>query len=80
MQKAFIFKACPFCGGKNLDIQDKESFSALQGEHGAAALVIRCNDCYVEMWEHSHEIKVYAKRLELLAKKWNRRAEVDHVD
>ena len=74
MEKELTLKPCPFCGGKNFEITDKDTFYMLQGEHGMAALSMRCKDCWAQMWEHTFENKVYFARLVLLAKKWNRRA------
>lgn len=67
-------KPCPFCGEtKSLQVDSRKTFYELQGENGEAALCMSCEKCALDMWEHSFRVHNYEKRLELLAKKWNRR-------
>lgn len=68
-------KPCPFCGNKKFDVTREKIFYELQGETGSASVRLTCWDCQTDMWEHTWAEKDYYKRVELLVKKWNRRAD-----
>lgn len=71
------FMACPFCGRTDkVVVMDKQFFYALQGEHDTAAMTVKCERCAVEMWEHTWRTKNYEKRVDILRRKWNKRAAV----
>ena len=75
---AIHVKPCPFCGSiENLWISDRESFNELTAEHGYATIVIRCEHCYTEMYEHEYRGIVYENKVEHLIRKWNTRKEVN---
>lgn len=67
------FKPCPFCGGADVDLAEKDDFDFLERKYGKASIYIRCRSCEVEMWEHTFSENDYAARLRLLTEKWNRR-------
>ena len=64
---------CPFCGKKNFYVTDKNVFYKLQKEYGNAAIEIRCNNCSLDLWEHTSDERNYDKRLEIAIAKWNTR-------
>lgn len=68
------FKSCPFCGYTNLEVTPNDRFYELQGKHVTASLRLVCRMCKTEMWEHSWGERDYDKRVQMLADKWNRRA------
>lgn len=71
------FKACPFCGrADKVVVLGKQWFYELQGENDTAAMVVKCERCNAEIWEHTTSEKNYEKRVELVRKKWNKRAAV----
>ena len=69
------FMACPFCGRTDkVDVMDEHLFYELQGKYGTAAVMTECKRCNVNMYEHTSSVKNYEKRLELMRRKWNKRA------
>ena len=71
------FKPCPFCGNTELSVTSKANFCELQGETGSASIHVTCWKCSTDQWEHSWGEHNYDKRVQLLADKWNRRANRD---
>lgn len=67
------FRPCPFCGGADFKVFDKDLFDSLQKGRMKVSVYVRCNVCEVEMWEHTWTENDYRKRVRLLAEKWNRR-------
>lgn len=65
--------ACPFCGEKDFDIEDENTYYFLLGRNGTACLNMRCKNCGVDMWEHTNRVKNYWERRNLLISKWNTR-------
>ena len=71
------FKACPFCGrADELDVMTEDCFYRLQGEYDTACISVKCERCDVDLIDHSSSIKNYEKRLDILRRKWNKRAAV----
>ena len=68
------FKPCPFCGNTEFEITPERRFLELQLESGSATIHVSCRECKTEMWEHSYAEHDYDKRVQMLADKWNRRA------
>lgn len=68
-------KPCPFCGGTNLVIDSREMFEEMQAENGCACICVDCKTpgCDANMFEHTHSVTDYDRRVELLVEKWNRR-------
>lgn len=66
---------CPFCGGDNLEITNREDFNMLDRDNNGAAMCISCNDCNLDFWEHTYNEHDYYKRRVMLVSKWNRRKE-----
>jgi hypothetical protein len=73
------FNPCPFCGGDDLKVTSKSDFYELQGQYGQASVRVTCWKCDMDMWEFSLNERDYAKRLELLAMKWNRRVSGERI-
>lgn len=75
--RAMEIANCPFCGKKiTLDnnITSKSSFYEMQGEHGSACISLRCGKpCFIEMYEHTHDVHNYWQRVKMLITKWNMR-------
>lgn len=69
----YELKPCPFCGNTTLEVTPKNQFYELQGEYGSACIAIRCWTCSVDMYDHTRTETDYYKRVQILAKKWNRR-------
>ena len=69
-----VFNPCPFCGGENIHVFDKDLFDTLQKGRMKVSLYVRCVTCEAEMWEHTFAEGNYEKRVQMLAEKWNRRA------
>ena len=68
------WKPCPFCAGKDFEINTKEFFE----EKGLRALFIKCTKCWAQAWVFSvdyldKKIETYDELMELLKKKWNTR-------
>lgn len=71
------FMACPFCGRiDKVSVLAKQTFYELHGEHGTAAMVVECLRCSVSVWEHTSSERNYEKRVDILRRKWNKRAAV----
>ena len=69
------FMACPFCGRTDkVVVMTEDFFYELQGRHGTAALTVTCKRCEAVMWEHTHMVKKYERRVDMLRRKWNKRA------
>ena len=69
----YKLKPCPFCGGEPV-LYDRETFEMLDEKNGSACITIECNECKMEMYEHTHDEHNYYVRLFMLVDKWNRRA------
>lgn len=72
-------KPCPFCGSKDhLSLTMQENFEKIQSESkdNTACIRISCNQCSLDLYEHTHDIHDYNVRLELLLIKWNNRKEI----
>lgn len=67
------FDPCPFCGKTDLDVMTKAFYNKLMKKHGRACVCISCKDCDLDLYEHTDGV-TYEEKIELLAKKWNRRA------
>lgn len=71
------FMACPFCGRVDeVVVMEKSFFYELQGEYDTACISVKCERCNVELHDHSRSIKNYEKRVDILRRKWNKRATV----
>ena len=71
------FNPCPFCGNTHFTITPERRFYEMQSESGTASICARCFVCDADMWEHSLGERDYDKRIQMLADKWNRRANCD---
>ena len=70
-------KSCPFCGRKDkLVFTSRNVFEQLVNENGAAAFLISCNRCNVNLFEHDWECNDYKERKESAIIKWNTRRRV----
>lgn len=71
------FLPCPFCGQSDkVSVLGKQSFYDLQGEHGTAAMLVQCYRCNVMVWEDTSSEQNYERRVDILRRKWNKRAAV----
>ena len=72
----FELKPCPFCGCEPV-MMSKEFFDELQEESNdnKACISIECNNCNVDLRDHTHDEHDYYVRAFIVAEKWNRRAE-----
>jgi hypothetical protein len=84
-EKRFLELAlyCPFCGSKDLNVEDRKTFNELVKKHGGACITVRCNNCHCQAYhftsyeeDKEKEAKNYGKRLEKLLTIWNTRAGV----
>lgn len=66
-------RPCPFCGGLPEAITNKTTYEELMSEDGKACISVRCEECHLEMYEHSYTFPGYEDRLVLMVAKWNRR-------
>ena len=72
-----IKKPCPFCGRMDrLEITQADSFRRMEKKapDGMACISMTCKNCYVDMYEHTHDIHDYKQRVQMLMDKWNGRA------
>lgn len=70
-------KPCPICGSaKHLEITQRMSFYAMLGENGTACISVRCEKCYLELYNHEDRVRGYETRVDHLVKKWNQMTEV----
>lgn len=70
----YELKPCPFCGGKPT-LEKKDLFEKLDKENNGACIGIRCDQCNLDLYEHTHDEHDYYIRAFLITEKWNRRAE-----
>lgn len=64
------WKPCPFCGGTDFDIKDREAFM-----DNPETMYITCQECETDVWFFIRNHKMsYPEALLRLAEKWNRRA------
>lgn len=68
------FNPCPFCGETNFNITPKKQFKKLLNKHGSACICVRCQNCELDMYEHTDGV-TYEEKVDRLTDKWNRRAE-----
>lgn len=70
-------KPCPFCGSA-AEMDDRELYYAVQGEHGRACLGVTCENhaCGAEVtaYNHTDGPLPYETMAAKAAEKWNRRA------
>ena len=62
-------KPCPFCGSKDhLMLTTQEDFEKIQSKSkdNRACVCITCHQCFLDLYEHTHNIHDYNVRLELL--------------
>lgn len=64
------WKPCPFCGGTELDIKDRDSF-----EDNPATMYVSCEECKTDVWLFDTDNMSYPEALLRMAEKWNRRAQ-----
>ena len=64
------FIACPFCGrADRVVVMDEDLFYKFK-----CAVTVRCKRCDVEMVDNTWTEKNYEKRVDILRRKWNKRA------
>ena len=64
------FMACPFCGrADEVVVMDEDLFYKLK-----CAVTVKCKRCGVEMVDNTWSKRKYEKRLDILRRKWNKRA------
>ena len=67
--KIKLKKECPFCGGKEVDITDREAFEQAQ----SGAICISCMECKTDVWYFGDFNKSYAFNTKAAIDKWNQR-------
>ena len=67
------YKPCPFCGGTNLSITEKDSFDNLCEENGSSMISIGCKVCDTEIHLFSVPNNNYWMGAGLIIAKWNTR-------
>lgn len=66
------FDPCPFCGKTDFNITPKKFFVELLEEKGSACISVRCENCSLDMYDHSDAAE-YTVRVDNLVAKWNTR-------
>lgn len=69
----YEIKPCPFCGGQP-EIEDRKTFERLDRDGNGACITIECNNCSLDLYDHTHDEHDYYVRAFLVVEKWNRRA------
>lgn len=65
------FRPCPFCGGKELLVSEREFFDEQVEKSGSFCVSVSCKKCDVEMYAHKETD--YDLAIWYLQRKWNRR-------
>lgn len=71
-------KPCPFCGGTNIRVTEREFFDNIIAEQGHACIVAGCPDCTADVTHFGHDeedVPDYDVRVRLVLAMWNRRAD-----
>lgn len=72
--KEYEVKPCPLCGETDmLRVTPYVQFHSLFDENGAATIVISCERCHLDVYEHDYSGRNYNKKIRILLEKWNRR-------
>lgn len=68
-----IYKPCPFCGGTNLMITEKDNFDSICDKNGSSMLSIRCAICSSETHMYHIPNNNYWMGVGMIIMKWNTR-------
>ena len=69
--KDVSIKGCPFCGNKDLEITDEETYNKLCEENGSALIGVECHECATENKVYDIPQNNYWIGVGMIIAKWN---------